>query len=495
MLCRERSFVQGCAMHMTVIHWVAIATLAIPPVAYGPDAPNPPAAAQLVQAVRQCEQWVRRVDSLWLKVDVTWTKTEPGLAHRRDLLARQVPGQVLDPNRYVDLQPVSHGRIEVAFDRQRVRFLHELDGYWAYLTVWDGQQLVRYERQSCPDREWTILEDRRGDAFDNCLAPMSCLRSAPPGLWWCTEDANEALPTYGRSEEFVHTGRCTYRGTDCHVLEVSPREVRGLMIGHGPGQMVGAQREYGFIGEVKGIIDQSFRWYVGVEDHRLRGLVCLSEGRPFVEYWLSQYEQVRSGFWFPMVQGSEVYEKQDFGQPYVDCRCDLKVTDLRIDASLPDSLFHVDLPADARVYDRRAGQFTAKATQGLVGKTLPLSGESGIPVDPNGIAARSVLVCFFDMQQRPSRNCLLQLAKQAEALREKGVGVVAVQASKMGVDALKDWVSQNAISFPVGTIGGDEEKTRLAWGVKALPWLILTNRQHVVKAEGFGLQELNEKIE
>ena len=460
----------------------------------GADATNPPTAAQLVQAVRQCEQWVGRVDSLWLKADVTWTKTQEGVAHRRDLLARQFPGQVLDPNQYVDLQPVAHGRLEYAFDRHRVRFLHELDGYWAYLTLWDGRQLVRYERQSCPDRKWIILEDRRGDAFDNCLAPMSCLRSAPPGLWWCTEDADEALPTYGRPEEFVRTGRCTYRGTDCHVLEVSPREVRGLMIGHGPGQMVGSQREYGFIGEVKGIIDQSFRWYVGAEDQRLRGLVCLSEGRPFVEYWLSQYKQVRGGLWFPMVQGSEVYEKQDFCQPYVDCRCDLKVTDLRIDEPLPDSLFHVDLPSNARVYDRRAGQSGAKAALGLVGKTLP-------PLDPLGLTAfgsqtegKGVLVCFFDMQQRPSRNCLLQLAKQAVALKEKGVTVVAVQASRVDEATLKDWVKQNAVTFPVGMLGGDEEKTRLAWGVKALPWLILADKGHKVVAEGFAVSELEERV-
>ena len=38
------------------------------------------------------------------------------------------------------------------------------------------------------------------------------------------------------------------------------------------------------------------------------------------------------------------------------------------------------------------------------------------------------------------------------------------------------------------------EQTRFNWGVKSLPWLILTNKEHVAIAEGFALSELDEKI-
>jgi hypothetical protein len=44
-------------------------------------------------------------------------------------------------------------------------------------------------------------------------------------------------------------------------------------------------------------------------------------------------------------------------------------------------------------------------------------------------------------------------------------------------------------------IQGDEEKTKFNWGVKSLPWLILTDKEHVVTAEGFSVNKLNEKIE
>lgn len=35
---------------------------------------------------------------------------------------------------------------------------------------------------------------------------------------------------------------------------------------------------------------------------------------------------------------------------------------------------------------------------------------------------------------------------------------------------------------------------RLAWGVKSLPWLVLTDRKHIVRDEGFALTELEDKI-
>ena len=34
----------------------------------------------------------------------------------------------------------------------------------------------------------------------------------------------------------------------------------------------------------------------------------------------------------------------------------------------------------------------------------------------------------------------------------------------------------------------------MSWGAHALPWLILTDKKHIVQAEGFGISELDEKI-
>lgn len=50
------------------------------------------------------------------------------------------------------------------------------------------------------------------------------------------------------------------------------------------------------------------------------------------------------------------------------------------------------------------------------------------------------------------------------------------------------------IPFTVGMIQDNEDSIRFDWAVKSLPWLILTDRTHVVTTEGFGLDDLDDKI-
>ena len=124
-----------------------------------------------------------------------------------------------------------------------------------------------------------------------------------------------------------------------------------------------------------------------------------------------------------------------------------------------------------------------------VSKSLPEFEGINLDITSEDIRDKAILLCFFDMNQRPSRNCLLQLNKMT-----KDVIVVALQASKIDEDKLNDWVKKNNISFPVGMIQNHEECIRFDWAVQSLPWLILTDRNYVVTAEGFGLDELDKKI-
>ena len=107
---------------------------------------------------------------------------------------------------------------------------------------------------------------------------------------------------------------------------------------------------------------------------------------------------------------------------------------------------------------------------------------------------KMMLICFFDMNQRPSRNYVIQLAMQAETLKQKGISLAAVQAVKVDENTLNEWVKENNISFPVGMIQDNEECIRFDWAVCSLPWLILTDRDHIVTSEGFGLDELDQRI-
>ncbi|MBN1359272.1 MAG: carboxypeptidase regulatory-like domain-containing protein [Sedimentisphaerales bacterium] len=131
----------------------------------------------------------------------------------------------------------------------------------------------------------------------------------------------------------------------------------------------------------------------------------------------------------------------------------------------------------------------------LEGKPLPDGNEIGLDLSRTDLRDRAILLCFFDFQQRPSRAAFLQLARQADALKQKDVVVMAVQTSEVEDDALAGWIEQSEVTLPIERIRRDVNATRLAWGVKSLPWLILADRERVVRAEGFPLSELDDKIE
>ncbi|MFB0554256.1 MAG: carboxypeptidase regulatory-like domain-containing protein [Phycisphaerae bacterium] len=204
------------------------------------------------------------------------------------------------------------------------------------------------------------------------------------------------------------------------------------------------------------------------------------------------------------VYGPEIirnYRELDYGETLTDSQGRFRITGvckepLYIDASSPSA-------------QRLSGQTWANGgsenvkvilgqklifSPSLIGKPLPHLKDLKVELPLSDVSGKMHLVCFFDMQQRPSRNCIRELAKRAENLKQKGIIVVAVQASKIDEKALNEWMKKYNIPFTVGMVQGDEEKTKFDWGVRSLPWLILTNREHIVQAEGFTLTEIDEKI-
>jgi len=244
--------------------------------------------------------------------------------------------------------------------------------------------------------------------------------------------------------------------------------------------------------------DLMLRWYVGVKDRLLYGLSALRAGKLDTEHWMSDYKQVAPGCKLPMTQGIALYGTDEQGKPYLRSRRDLKVVQVDVNKRLPDELFKIELKEGIQVTDERSGKLLTYPYRpeppGLVGKALPPF--EGIKVDFAQDEARGkmIVVCFWDMQQRPSRNCILEVSKEAQELKAKDVVVVAVQASRIDPNTLNEWVKENNIPFQIGIVQGDEEKTSFAWGVKSLPWLILTDRKHIVTAEGFGVKELDKNL-
>ena len=144
-------------------------------------------------------------------------------------------------------------------------------------------------------------------------------------------------------------------------------------------------------------------------------------------------------------------------------------------------------------FQRRKVDYKPKKYQSLLGKSLPSLDDLGIKsseIEDNKI----IVTCFFDMSQRPSRHTVRKLAERTDEFKRKGIMIFGFQVSQVDKSMLVDWAKEQDIDFPIGMIEGEEEETRLTWGVRSLPWLILTDKQHIITNEGFDLNELDALI-
>jgi hypothetical protein len=154
---------------------------------------------------------------------------------------------------------------------------------------------------------------------------------------------------------------------------------------------------------------------------------------------------------------------------------------------------------DKRNYEAKMRELRGEGQQlkiaSLQGEPLGKLDEFDVALDSATFEGKRILLCFWDMSQRPSRWCIGQLAKRKEELIQKDIVTVGIHASQVDQERLNDWLSENEIDFPVGMAKSAPDQLLQSWGVQARPWLILTDREHIVVAEGFGLNELDVKIE
>jgi len=232
-------------------------------------------------------------------------------------------------------------------------------------------------------------------------------------------------------------------------------------------------------------------------------------------------KEIGSGIWIPAS-----YQEHRYGNPKdIQERKDpestttIQLEDISINDEISDDYFVIEsiLPVEHResttlfrkgldgnteAYVYKYGRYILRKNQHniehlaelLIGKPLPSFDNIQINYTKEELNSEPIIVCFWDMLQRPSRNCIMQLSKKVKELKAKDIIILTVQASKVEQAKLDEWIKDNNIHFPVGMIQNDVEKTRFTWGVKALPWLILTDKEHIVQAEGFNINELDHKI-
>jgi hypothetical protein len=151
--------------------------------------------------------------------------------------------------------------------------------------------------------------------------------------------------------------------------------------------------------------------------------------------------------------------------------------------------------SDVRIILTGQGSYSRtvpKTPAPLAGKPLPSLTDYGLNLPDD---ARPVLVFVWDMQQRPSRHFVKELAAQKELLESKGVIVVLLNAAKVEKETLDAWLAENRVAYPSGIIGIDPDNTPFGLGVQSMPWMILTDAEHTVTAEGFAMDELADKLD
>ena len=240
------------------------------------------------------------------------------------------------------------------------------------------------------------------------------------------------------------------------------------------------------------------------QDEKIIGVIAPNQGYSMIlqEIYLegklngtrkARFEQVKPGIWFP-VSG----EHSHGITKGTGLRSTMTIKEIKInDPNFYDGLYHVDFAEGTYVSEIVTGSNYVPKWRPpfLLGKPLPKLKDLKIDLLPANTAGKKILVCFLDIEQSPSRNCLRQLNERAQELKAKGMAIAAVQAPKIDENSLDEWRRKHNISFPFGTVQGDEDRARLTWGIRSLPWLILTDSRHVVIAEGFRLRELDAKIE
>jgi hypothetical protein len=133
---------------------------------------------------------------------------------------------------------------------------------------------------------------------------------------------------------------------------------------------------------------------------------------------------------------------------------------------------------DLRIVVKRKTE--VKATTSLVGTSIWQLGERVLPLERSKCQGKAILLCLFDGNQRPSRNYVRQLGEKTEEFETRGVIVASVDVSKTDAAGRGSRTDEGGIAAVVHA--------------ESLPWLILADKNHVVRAEGFSLDELEERI-
>jgi len=130
----------------------------------------------------------------------------------------------------------------------------------------------------------------------------------------------------------------------------------------------------------------------------------------------------------------------------------------------------------------------------LLGKPLPDPAQLCSDLARFKADGKPILVCFGDIRGERYRQLLPKLATKMKALAAKDVAVIVLQYVKVNPTQYQAFIKANALPFPIHVVEGDFETKKIPWCVKSGNWLILADKQHIVRAERLEIDRLEEAI-
>ena len=126
-----------------------------------------------------------------------------------------------------------------------------------------------------------------------------------------------------------------------------------------------------------------------------------------------------------------------------------------------------------------------------IGKPFPSLEMLNVAEKP--IGGKAFLFCVWDKDQRPSRRCLTELSERIEWLADQGVVARTLHLSPLDESEIAQ-MKEASPAVPVSFSDKKEKTIHRVLGIRGLPWMLLTDRSHVVRAEGFDISELDIRI-
>ena len=287
-------------------------------------------AADLVQQVRDSEQWIHQVQSLRWLVRTNWVYTPESLALRERNIKREYPEDDVSNRRFWGLVLEQPGTFFLSMDGARLRWRSEEDQRFIRDHLWDGHTFYYYEKHFTHTQEQICIHPTLGQNASFIFSSMAWPRAQHHRFWWQTDldgCCAQAYPDEATAEHdpiqeaFTLTGQESYRGTACYVLDCAWTGVR---------------------------------WYVGITDGLLYGQKHYNLAGLVSHHWTEDYREVRPGWWFPMQQGYGLFE-EEHGQAILCGERRLIIDEIEVDQCLPEEDFEMTFKEGVRTVDFRFG--------------------------------------------------------------------------------------------------------------------------------------------